>query len=83
MSSGNVDKKEITTFPDFITFKKKIKIHLNHELIQDDNLNIANQIHLFLKNSQNLSQQQKYAYCNSQRFYMKLYLKEISKNSIK
>ncbi|MFX1500341.1 MAG: hypothetical protein ACFFDH_05170 [Promethearchaeota archaeon] len=37
-------------------------------------------IHFILKNSSDLTQKQKFDYCNSQRFYMKQYLKKISKN---
>ena len=37
-------------------------------------------IHSILKNTRDLTQNQKFDYCNSQRFYMKQYLKRISKN---
>ncbi|MFX1366657.1 MAG: hypothetical protein ACFFCE_02250 [Promethearchaeota archaeon] len=37
-------------------------------------------IHYILKNSSDLTQKQKYNYCNKQRLFMKLYLQRISKN---
>jgi hypothetical protein len=42
------------------------------------NLDTIKKIHILLKNAQDLTQKQKYDYCNSQRFFMKLYLKSIS-----
>ena len=50
-----------------------------YEGVIDNHLRMIKEIHIILKNSQDLTQKQKYAYCNSQRFYMKLYLKRISK----
>ncbi len=47
--------------------------------VTDNHFNMIKEIHLILKNSQDLTLKQKFAYCNSQRFYMKLYLKRISK----
>jgi len=38
----------------------------------------SNKLEFILKNSQDLTQNQKYNYCMSQRFFMKLYLKRIS-----
>ena len=83
MSSGKIDPKRIPFFPNFVIFKKKIETNANHELIKDKNLDMAKKIHFFLKNSQNLTQQQKYDYCNNQRSHMKLYLKKLSESSIK
>jgi len=45
--------------------------------IIDKDLHIIEKIHYILLNSQNLTQKQKVAYCNSQRFYMKLYLRKL------
>ncbi|MFX1327305.1 MAG: hypothetical protein ACFE91_04070 [Promethearchaeota archaeon] len=45
----------------------------------DKDLLIIEKLHYILLNSQNLTQKQKIAYCNSQRFYMKLYLRKITK----
>ncbi|MFX0001954.1 MAG: hypothetical protein ACFE9C_10530 [Candidatus Hodarchaeota archaeon] len=39
---------------------------------------IIQKIHFILKNSPDLTQKQKYDYCNNQRFFMKQYLKSIS-----
>ncbi|MFX1379044.1 MAG: hypothetical protein ACFFA4_08100 [Promethearchaeota archaeon] len=46
--------------------------------ILDNHFNMIEKIHFILKNSQDLTQNQKYNYCMSQRFFMKLYLKRIS-----
>ncbi|MFX0024330.1 MAG: hypothetical protein ACFE9S_18575 [Candidatus Hermodarchaeota archaeon] len=46
--------------------------------IENSNFDTIKKIHYILKNSQNLTQKQKFDYCSSQRFYMKLYLKDIS-----
>jgi hypothetical protein len=43
-----------------------------------NNLEMIKKIHFILKNTQSLSLKQKYDYCSSQRFYMKLYLKRVS-----
>ena len=50
----------------------------NYGGIIDDDLNIIQKIHILLQNSKDLTQREKYEYCNRQRFYMKLYLKRIS-----
>lgn len=50
-----------------------------YSCVTDNHFNMIKEIHLILKNSQDLTLKQKYAYCNNQRFYMKLYLKRISK----
>jgi hypothetical protein len=55
-----------------------IKKQQTYNEIVDDHLDLIQKIHMFLKNSQDLTQKQKYDYCNSQRFFMKLYLKKIS-----
>lgn len=44
----------------------------------NDNLIILNEIKAILQNCSNLTNKQKLEYCNSQRFFMKLYLKEIN-----
>ena len=36
------------------------------------------EIYFILKKSENLTQKQKFDYCNRQRFFMKLYLRRIS-----
>ncbi len=46
--------------------------------VNNNNFNTIKKIHFILKNSQDLTQKQKYDYCSSQRFFMKLYLKSIS-----
>jgi len=62
------------------SFKKDYDIRLQpcYNRIVDDHLEMIKKIHFILENSQDLSQKQKFDYCNSQRFFMKLYLKRIS-----
>ena len=50
-----------------------------NETIIDNHFEMIKEIHYILKNSKDLTQKQKFAYCNSQRFFMKLYLERISK----
>ncbi len=50
-----------------------------NETIIDNHFEMIKEIHNILKNSKDLRQKQKFAYCNSQRFFMKLYLERISK----
>jgi hypothetical protein len=46
--------------------------------VLNNHFDVVQKIHFTLKNSPDLTQKQKYDYCNSQRFFMKLYLKSIS-----
>ena len=48
------------------------------EDILNNHFDMIQKIDVILKYSQDLTQKQKYEYCNSQRFFMKLYLKNIS-----
>ncbi len=81
MSSGNVESNRISFFPELTPFKKDIVSNLNHEkeIVREEHFYMAKKIHFILKCSQDLTQQQKYAYCKSQRSFMKLYLNEISR----
>ena len=45
----------------------------------NDNLLILRKLHRILKNCQNLNSQQKMDFCNSERYFMKLYLKELAR----
>ncbi|MFX1302313.1 MAG: hypothetical protein ACFFBV_00835 [Promethearchaeota archaeon] len=49
-----------------------------YNCITERYFNMIKKIHLILKNFPDLTLKHKFAYCNSQRFYMKLYLKRIS-----
>ena len=67
------------------SYKKALKTDFDLDLektgeyIIDKDFNMIKEIHFILKNSAELTQNQKFAYCNSQRFFMKLYLQRISK----
>ena len=45
--------------------------------VKNDYLNILNDIYLILSNVKDLTNSQKLNYCNNQRYYIKLYLKEV------
>lgn len=49
------------------------------EEFKNDNLIILKEIQAILQNCSTLTDKEKWDYCNSQRYFMKLYLKEISK----
>ena len=48
------------------------------ENICDDNLKTIKKVHAILLNCSNLSKKQKLDFCESERYFMKLYLKKIS-----
>ena len=48
------------------------------ENICDDNLNTIKKVHAILLNCSNLSKKQKLEFCESERYFMKLYLKKLS-----
>lgn len=53
------------------------------EKIWDENLTTLQKIHAILLNCVNLSKKQKLEFCESQRYFMKLYLKRIIKQEDK
>ena len=46
---------------------------------ENENLKILNDLQDILQNCTNLTQKEKLEYCKSQRFFMKLYLKEVKR----
>ncbi|MFX1347496.1 MAG: hypothetical protein ACFE92_02370 [Promethearchaeota archaeon] len=50
-----------------------------NESVKENHFDMIKEIHNILNSSKSLTQNQKFAYCNSQRFFMKLYLKRISR----
>ena len=65
----------------FINRLKKdfdLKYEQTTKRIIDKHFNMIEEIHFILKNSENLTQKQKFDYCNRQRLFMKLYLHRIS-----
>jgi hypothetical protein len=52
-------------------------IDLNIENLCDENLTTLKKIHAILLNCLNLSKQQKLEFCESERYFMKLYLKKL------
>jgi hypothetical protein len=53
----------------------------NIEDICDENLTTLQKIHAILLNCVNLSKKQKLEFCESERYFMKLYLKELRKQN--
>ena len=58
---------------------KQINNIFNERNAKTDYLIILNDIDSILSNVNNLSNNQKLEYCNSQRYYIKLYLREVLK----
>lgn len=52
-------------------------IHDNIEELCDENLTSLKKIHAILLNCVNLNKKQKLEFCNSERYFMKLYLKKL------
>jgi hypothetical protein len=77
--------------PPKIKFLKSQKISSENETfstdnikvkdIFDDNLLTLNKIHAILLNCSNLSKKQKLEFCESERYFMKLYLKKLKKQN--
>ncbi|MFX1389407.1 MAG: hypothetical protein ACFE9Z_05005 [Promethearchaeota archaeon] len=64
--------------------KTKItKKEVNIEEMCDENLSTLNKIHAILMNCSNLSKKQKLEFCESERYFMKLYLRKLKKNQKK
>lgn len=84
MSSNADNLDQIVRITDLFNGKK-----IENEIIKDlkqipkdignENLKILKDIHDILKNCTILTQKEKLEYCNSQRFFMKLYLKEMNR----
>ncbi len=55
-------------------------VEANIENICDENLTTLQKIHAILLNCVNLSKKQKLEFCESERYFMKLYLKKLKNN---
>ena len=60
-----------------INEEKLQSFKLDTDNSKDDYLSISNDIHSVLSNCPDLTNDQKLDYCDSQRYFMKLYLKEV------
>jgi hypothetical protein len=71
---------------DEIEEKESSKSNYNFSDSKIEYLSVSNDIHSILSNCQDLTNTQKLDFCNNQRYFMKLYLKEvvinINKNSL-
>ena len=62
---------------------EKVNIKLKDVEVEnfcDENLTSLQKIHAILLNCSNLSKQQKLEFCESERYFMKLYLKKLKDN---
>jgi len=84
MMSSQIGEKELTLNLKNLFYKEEVNIEIKNDfesIIEEetnDNLIILNEIKAILQNCSNLTDKEKLEYCNSQRFFMKLYLKEIN-----
>jgi len=62
-----------------ISENRVFKNVFRRENAKNEYLVILNDIHLILINYPNLTNNQKLDYCSSQRYYIKMYLKEVLK----
>ncbi len=82
--SSQIGEKELTLNLKNLFYKEEVNIEIKNDfesIIEEetnDNLIILNEIKAILQNCSNLTDKEKLEYCNSQRFFMKLYLKEIN-----
>ncbi|MFX1355820.1 MAG: hypothetical protein ACFFA8_00910 [Promethearchaeota archaeon] len=49
----------------------------NCDIAKNEYLTMMNDVHLLLENCENLTNNQKLEYCQSERYYMRLYLKQV------
>ena len=82
--SSQIGENELTLNLKSLFYKDEVNIEIkkDFEIVSEgetnDNLIILNEIKAILQNCSNLTDKEKLEYCNSQRFFMKLYLKEIN-----
>jgi len=64
---------------DSVSFKEHVYKAESHKIEQlcDENLTTLQKIHAILLNCINLSKKQKLEFCESERYFMKLYLKKL------
>ena len=86
LTSLSIYKKKFTFENNSLNYEKTL--NFNNELdinsfqqklsdVKIEYLSISNDIHSILSNCPDLTSDQKLDYCNSQRYFMKMYLKEI------
>lgn len=49
----------------------------NCDIAKNEYLTMMNDVHVLLENCENLTNNQKLEYCQSERYYMRLYLKQV------
>ncbi len=82
MDFNNIN--DIVNLDNYIN-KIEIKIEQVNNSIENgkdktsEHLLTLRKLHKVLKNGQNLSDKQKLSYCDSERYFMKLYLRELNK----
>ncbi|MFW9773003.1 MAG: hypothetical protein ACFFEO_12675 [Candidatus Thorarchaeota archaeon] len=87
MSTGTGETDQILNLKDLFT-DSEIKNEINSEFDdlkeknKNDNFNLLEEIQTILKKCAHLNPKQKLMYCESQRYFMKLYLREVNKNKL-
>ncbi|MCK4780234.1 MAG: hypothetical protein KAT57_08600 [Candidatus Lokiarchaeota archaeon] len=73
-----IDSTSVSTNSSSSVTSEALKLEI--ENICDENLITLQKIHAILLNCSNLSKNQKLEFCESERYFMKLYLKKLKEN---
>ena len=73
-----IDSTSVSTNSSSSVTSEALKLEI--ENICDENLITLQKIHAILLNCSNLSKKQKLEFCESERYFMKMYLKKIKDN---
>jgi len=73
-----IDSTSVSTDSSSSITSEALKLEI--ENICDENLITLQKIHAILLNCSNLSKNQKLEFCESERYFMKLYLKKLKEN---
>ncbi|MFW9878313.1 MAG: hypothetical protein ACFFG0_34965 [Candidatus Thorarchaeota archaeon] len=84
--NNNIEKSEKQNTNQVSVSSRTPNNEVNDFIIEnlcDENLTTLQKIHAILLNCVNLSKQQKLEFCESERYFMKLYLKKVLKQNEK
>jgi len=84
--NNRIDTQELESSSKDSCDLKRVKIKFEDMEIEnfcDENLTTLQKIHAILLNCSNLSKKQKLEFCESERYFMKLYLKKLKDNNNK
>ena len=80
---ANIKIQKAESYSKEFEIKTEKKFKENIEDICDENLTTLQKIHAILLNCVNLSKKQKLEFCESERYFMKQYLKQLRKQDKK